>query len=73
MVSIKKPNSLDEMLELSRRLSQGLPFLRTDFYSIEDKIYFGELTFYHESGMAQYRPEQFGVDVGLWLKLPGEY
>jgi hypothetical protein len=72
-VSIKKPDSLDEMLEFSRRLSQGLPFLRTDFYSIEDKIYFGELTFYHGSGMEQFRPEQFGVDVGLWLKLPGEY
>lgn len=67
---ISRPNALAEMIELARRLSTGIPHLRTDFYSIGDKLYFGELTFYHESGFASYQPEQFGVEMGRWLKLP---
>jgi hypothetical protein len=68
-VDIKKPEKLDEMLELAKILSAGIPHVRTDFYSINDKIYFGELTFYHESGMGKFDPEQFGVDMGSWIKL----
>lgn len=67
---IKKPECLNEMLELARKLSAGIPHIRTDFYCINNKIYFGELTFYHESGMAKFTPEEFGLEVGSWLKLP---
>jgi hypothetical protein len=67
---IKRPECLKEMLDLARKLSVGIPHVRTDFYCIDNKIYFGELTFYHGSGMEKFTPEEFGLEVGSWLKLP---
>lgn len=64
---IKKPESLSLMLELSERLSKGHPFLRTDFYEVNGKIYFGELTFYPASGLS---PESFDKSLGEMLELP---
>ena len=69
-VKIDKPKSLNKMLELAEKLSKDIPHVRTDFYSINDKIYFGELTFYHESGYGKFVPEEFGEELGSWIKLP---
>lgn len=41
-----RPQHLDEMLETSRKLSAGIPFLRVDMYEINGKVYVGEMTFY---------------------------
>ncbi len=70
-IKIEKPKNLTKMLELAKILSKDIPHVRTDFYSIEDKIYFGELTFYSESGLGKFSPKQFEKDMGEWLKLPG--
>lgn len=67
---IKRPERLDEMLRLARLLSKDYPHLRTDFYSINEKVYFGELTFYPESGFAKFYPEVFEYEVGSWMQLP---
>jgi hypothetical protein len=67
---INKPECLNEMLDLARKLSVGIPHVRTDFYIVNSKIYFGELTFYHGSGVEKFTPEEFGIEVGSWLKLP---
>lgn len=56
-IEICKPAKLDEMLGMAQSLSQNIPHIRTDFYSIGDKIYFGELTFYHESGFGKFMPK----------------
>lgn len=71
---IPRPERLDEMLRLAKVLSGGgeIPQVRTDFYSINDKIYFGELTFYHEGGFSTFEPESFGLEMGSWLKLPAK-
>lgn len=44
-VPLKKPVTLDEMLELAGILSQGHLFLRTDFYEVNGQVYFSEFTF----------------------------
>lgn len=67
---IPKPSCLDEMLDLSRKLSKDFPHVRVDFYVIENRIIFGELTFFHESGLGQFRPEEFELEMGEWLELP---
>ena len=69
-VKINKPKNLNKMLELAEKLSKDIPHVRTDFYSIDDKIYFGELTFYHGSGYEKFIPEEFGEELGSWIKLP---
>lgn len=64
------PSKLKEMLELSEILSKDIPFLRTDFYIINDKVYFGELTFFPASGMSKFEPEDWDITIGTWLQLP---
>ena len=68
---IKKPLSFDEMKALASKLSKGFPHLRVDFYDINGKIYFGELTFYHWSGLTPFVPEEWDYTFGSWIKLPG--
>ena len=61
---IDRPKALEEMLSLAKKLSVDIKYLRTDFYSIEDKIYFGEMTFYPGSGFAKFSPDKFGLNLG---------
>ena len=68
---IKKPACLDEMLELSRKLSAGFPHLRTDFYIVNDRLYVGEMTFFHGTGFGKWTPESFDAEMGSWLDLSG--
>ena len=65
---IDKPNNLDKMLTLAKTLSKNYPFVRVDFYSINDKIYFGELTFTPNAGYKEFEPEEFGVQLGNLMK-----
>lgn len=67
---IAKPKSFEKMKELAAKLSAGQPHLRVDFYDIDGKIYFGELTFYHWSGMVPFEPEEWDYKFGEWIKLP---
>ena len=69
-VTPAKPVHLDEMLELSRTLSSGIPFLRVDFYEINGKVYVGEMTFYSWAGFEPFHPEEWDDILGSWLKLP---
>ncbi|HEW9251905.1 TPA: ATP-grasp fold amidoligase family protein [Streptococcus pneumoniae] len=67
---IEKPAELSEMIELARKLSKDLPFLRCDFYIVNHKILFGELTFYPESGFGKFYPEQYDLEFGKDITLP---
>lgn len=67
---IKKPEVLDQMIAIAEKLSAGIQHVRTDFYCIDEKVYFGELTFYHESGFGKFEPERLDIEMGSWIKLP---
>lgn len=67
-----KPEVLEELKELCRKLSDGIPHVRSDFFIVDNKIYFGELTFYHGSGYEKTTPEEFNKTLGDWLVLPTE-
>ena len=41
-----KPNNYEEMLYISRKLSEGIPHVRVDLYNVNGRIYFGEMTFF---------------------------
>lgn len=69
---IKMPKMKDEMISLAKRLSVGHPFLRVDFYELDKKIYFGELTFYPASGFGPFTPEEWDTKLGEWIKLPSK-
>ena len=65
-----KPENFDEMLEVAGKLSKGIPHVRVDLYNINGKIYFGELTFFHWSGMMPFEPMEWDYQFGKYLKLP---
>lgn len=67
---IKKPAGFEEMKEIARKLSKGIPHVRVDLYDINGKIFFGELTFFHLSGNVPFEPEEWDYKIGEWLKLP---
>ncbi len=66
----EKPKALPLMLDLAAKLSLSFPHVRTDFYSIGEKILFGELTFYHGSGFERFIPEEWDYTLGSWIDLP---
>ncbi|MEG0034731.1 MAG: ATP-grasp fold amidoligase family protein [Bacilli bacterium] len=64
-----KPKNLDRMLELSSILSKDIPCLRVDWYSIEDKLYFGEMTFFDGSGLDGFDDYNDDSLLGSWIDL----
>lgn len=69
-IEIPKPQLLDEMIQIARIFSKGIPFLRVDLYEISRKIYFGELTFFPAGGFEAFEPEEWDEKIGEWLVLP---
>lgn len=66
---VKRPENFDEMKKLAQKLSKGIPEVRVDFYDINGQVYFGELTFYHQSGFAPFSPEEWDLKLGQLLDL----
>jgi len=48
--TLPKPDNIDEMFMLAEKLSKGIPYVRVDLYDIDGHAYFGEMTFYPDSG-----------------------
>ena len=67
---INKPINYNQMLQLAEKLAKNIPFVRVDFYEVNRKIYFGELTFYPGAGFEEFSPEKYDRVLGEWLGLP---
>lgn len=66
----EKPKNFTEMLEVAAKLSNHIPHVRVDLYNINGRIYFGELTFFHYSGMTPFIPKEWDYEFGKYLTLP---
>ena len=69
-ITPQKPEQFELMRELSEKLSRGIPQLRVDFYEVNGRVYFGELTFFHWGGMKPFDPPEWDEIFGSWLTLP---
>lgn len=67
---LNRPDKLDEVLKYAKMLSKDIPFLRTDFYIVNNIVLFGELTLYPASGYLPFIPEEYDELFGSWLNLP---
>lgn len=63
------PDCFDEMKRLAAELSDGVPFLRVDFFCVKGRLYVGELTFFHESGFGEIKPKEWDEKLGNMLDL----
>lgn len=66
---INKPENFEKMKTLSHLLSKNIPHVRVDLYNIRGRIYFGELTFFHWSGMTPFVPEEWDYMFGECIRL----
>ena len=66
---IDKPKNYDKMIELSKKLSKGLKHVRVDWYEVNGKLYFGEITFYHFSGLQPFNDIKWDNMFGDWISL----
>lgn len=67
-----KPQNFELMKELAAKLSEGFEHVRVDFYNIDGKIYFGELTFLHAAAgiLGNITPWEFDLKLGSYYMLP---
>lgn len=65
----ERPSTLKEMIDAATILSQGTNELRVDFYEINGRMYFGELTFFDGSGFTKFEPEEWDKQFGSWIDL----
>ena len=68
--SVEKPSNFEELKVLAEKLADGFPFVRVDFYSVDDKSYFGEMTFYPTDGRDDFHPKEYNKIIGDMIKLP---
>lgn len=66
---MKKPEELVELLEYARKLSKEFHHARVDFYVINGKIYFGEITFTNGADFDKIKPFEFVLEMGSLLKV----
>lgn len=68
---VPKPSTLDEMIRLSEILSVPFDYVRVDWYDVDGKLYFGELTFHHDGGTKPILPEKWDFKLGNELRITG--
>lgn len=65
------PNNFEEMTDIASKLANaiGSPFVRIDLYSINERIFFSEITFTPCSGMLPFQPSEWDSKLGEWIDL----
>ena len=64
-----KPENFEKMVEIAEKLSKGIKHVRVDLYNIKGQIYFGEMTFFHWSGIVPFEPNEWDKKFGEFIRL----
>jgi hypothetical protein len=68
-IALEKPKSLNLILELATKLGKHFDFVRVDFYEVNGKPYFGEMTFYPNAGYSDIQPLEWDQKLGDFWKI----
>lgn len=71
--AIPKPEILNELLKYAAILSEDFLHARTDFYIVNNKVVFGEITFTNSAGFGRVVPEEFSLKMGNYLNLAPQF
>lgn len=68
---IIKPENFELMIEIVQKIASKLQLqqIRIDMYNVNGQVYFGELTFFHDSGFSPFQPKEWDMIMGEWIKL----
>lgn len=67
--NIEKPILLRKMLLSAKMISKNIPFLRVDFYCVNNHLYLGECTFYPGEGFKPFSPEELDLQIGELISI----
>ena len=65
-----KPDNFELMKKLAAILSQGIPFVRINFFDVNGHVYFGEFTFFDWAGFRPFSNDETDIQLGKLIKLP---
>ena len=68
----KRPKNYELMWNLAEKLAKNKPFARIDFYDVNDRVFFGEITFFPTSGVGGFSPKEWDEIWGSWISLPSK-
>ena len=70
--NIVLPQNFEEMCKIAERLAREIdcPFVRVDLYSVNENVFFSEITFTPCGGTIPFEPDEWDMKLGEWLKLP---
>lgn len=66
---LEKPRKLDEIIEVAKTLSKPFNYVRVDLYYVDEKVYFGELSFTSNAGLSKFSDKQHDLKLGSYLEL----
>ena len=66
---LERPSAFEEMKQIASKLSKGLRQVRVDLYEVNGSVYFGEMTFFHHSGLVPFEPAKWDRIFGDWVEL----
>ena len=61
---IDPPHSFAKMKEIGNIIAKEFKYVRIDFYDVDGKMYFGEITLHHGSGFDIFCPEEYDYFYG---------
>lgn len=65
-----KPDTFEEMKDICRKLTKGIPFVRCDLYEVNKKVFFSEFTFFSDAGFERFHPDKWDEILGSKIVLP---
>jgi glycosyltransferase involved in cell wall biosynthesis len=66
---VPKPKHLSIMIKLAKKLSAQFDHARIDFYEVNNRVYFSEITFTQYSGTHEFTPPKYDLILGKYFKL----
>ena len=67
---VECPATFERMKEIGAAIAKDMPQVRVDFYDVDGKLFFGEITMCHGSGMNIFIPDEYDTYFGAKLTLP---
>ena len=66
----EKPAQYQKMIQYADKLSAPFPHPRIDYYVVNNRLYFGEITFMSDAGFGKILPLSMSKDMGSWIRIP---
>lgn len=68
-LEIPPPPTFEKMKEMASIIAKDFKYVRVDFYDVDGKLYFGEITLHHGGGFDVFTPEEYDYKFGELLEL----